>query len=87
MGLEAGLGFMFSHRSMSVESPVSLLPKERVRKRTPFGRWELVSQVPRNAGIYLTTRNLRVQFDLISGYRVYLLEFWELEFISFEPDS
>lgn len=33
----------------------------------PFGRGELVSQVLRNAGYYVTTRNPLVQVDPISG--------------------
>lgn len=58
------MGFMCSHRSMSV----SLLPEERIRKMTPFGRGNWFPKFLRNAGIYLTTRNLMVQFELISGY-------------------
>lgn len=38
-----------------------------VRKMSPFGRGELVSQVLRNAGFYVTTRNPLVQADPIPG--------------------
>lgn len=37
------------------------------RETSPFGRGEPVSQVLRNAGFYVTTRNPLVQVDPIPG--------------------
>lgn len=57
--------------------PLFLLPD--VREMTPFGREELAFL--RSAGFYLTRENpFVVLLELIPGYLICLLEFWELAF-------
>lgn len=55
------------------------VPLSEVRELTPFGRWELVSQVAEEAGFYLKAINLPIdQVELISGFMNCLLEFGKL---------
>lgn len=55
-----------SHRYMSLESHVSLLPE--IMEMTSFGRWELICKFLRNAGFHLIPRKPTVQLDVVSGY-------------------